>query len=93
MYVMDGEDFDKDKKEFDLIVVLLFQNIKNFGYVYLSIEECQIYDIISENYIFNSIIIDVDDASKLCETKADIENKMESTIAVNDMVSSLKANE
>lgn len=93
MYVMDGEDFDKDKKEFDLIVVLLFQNIKNFGYVYLSIEECQIYDIISENYILNSIIIDVDDASKLCETKADIENKMESTIAVNDMVSSLKANE
>lgn len=93
MYVMDGEDFDKDKKEFDLIVVLLFQNIKSFGYVYLSIEECQIYDIISENYILNSIIIDVDDASKLCETKADIENKMESTIAVNDMVSSLKANE
>lgn len=93
MYVMDGEDFDKDKKEFDLIVVLLFKNIKNFGYVYLSIEECQIYDIISENYIFNSIIIDVDDASKLCETKADIENKMELTIAVNDMVSSLKANE
>ena len=93
MYVMDGEDFDKDKKEFDLIVVLLFQNIKNFCYVYLSIEECQIYDIISENYILNSIIIDVDDASKLCETKADIENKMESTIAVNDMVSSLKANE
>ena len=76
-----------------MIVVLLFQNIKNFGYVYLSIEECQIYDIISENYILNSIIIDVDDASKLCETKADIENKMESTIAVNDMVSSLKANE
>ena len=93
MYVMDGEDFDKDKKEFDLIVVLLFQNIKNFGYVYLSIEECQIYDIISENYILNSIIIDVDDASKLCETKADIENKMKSTIAVNYMVSSLKANE
>ena len=28
MYVMGGEDFDKDKKEFDLIVVLLFQNIK-----------------------------------------------------------------
>ena len=50
-------------------------------------------ELISENYIFNSIIIDVDDASKLCETKADIENKMESTIAVNDMVSSLKANE
>lgn len=93
MYVMDGEDFDKDKKEFDLIVVLLFKNIKNFGYVYLSIEECQIYDIISENYILNSIIIDVDDASKLCETKADIENKMKSTIAVNYMVSSLKANE
>ena len=62
----------------------IFPNHKNFGYVYLSIEECQIYDIISEDYIFNSIIVDVDDTSKLDETKADIENKIESAIAVTD---------
>ena len=36
MYVMDGEDFDKDKKEFDLIVVLFFPNIKIlFMFIYL----------------------------------------------------------
>lgn len=62
----------------------IFPNHKNFGYVYLSIEECPIYDIISEDYIFNSIIVDVDDTSKLDETKADIENKIESAIAVTD---------
>lgn len=62
----------------------IFPNHKNFGYVYLSIAECPIYDIISEDYIFNSIIVDVDDTSKLDETKADIENKIESAIAVTD---------
>lgn len=62
----------------------IFPNHKNFGYVYLSIEECPIYDIISEDYIFNSIIVDVDDTSKLDETKADIENNIESAIAVTD---------
>ena len=66
----------------------IFPNHKNFGYVYLSIEECPIYDIISEDYIFNSIIVDVDDTSKLDETKADIENKIESAIAVTDRESS-----
>ena len=39
---------------------------------------------ISDYYIFSSVIVDVDDISKLDETKREIENKITSAIAVTD---------
>ena len=95
----------------------LFPTHKDYGYMYLSINEFPtdfIYDEIRKNmkekkpylknveisnemieksidnfkisdyYIFSSVIVDVDDISKLDETKREIENKTTSAIAVTD---------
>lgn len=95
----------------------LFPTHKDYGYMYLSINEFPtdfIYDEIRKNmkekktylenveisnemieksidnfkisdyYIFSSVIVDVDDTSKLDETKREIENKITSAIAVTD---------
>ncbi len=95
----------------------LFPTHKDYGYMYLSINEFPtdfIYDEIRKNmkekkpylknveisnemieksidnfkisdyYIFSSVIVDVDDISKLDETKREIENKITSAIAVTD---------
>ena len=39
---------------------------------------------IEDYYVFNSMIVDVDNTDKLSETKADIENNIKSAIAVTD---------
>lgn len=66
----------------------IFPTHENYGFIYLSMNEFPI-----ENYqVFNSIIVDVDDASKLDETKAEIENKIESVLAVTDRESSASYN-
>ncbi len=95
----------------------LFPTHKDYGYMYLSINEFPtdfIYDEIrnsmkeenpylenvdisnemieksidnfkiSDYYIFSNVIVDVDDTSKLDETKREIENKITSAIAVTN---------
>lgn len=57
----------------------VFPDHSKFGYVYLSINEFPM-----DYYIFSSIIVDVDDTSKLAETKANIENNITSALAVTD---------
>ena len=90
----------------------LFPNHKNYGYIYMSINEFPkdcIYDEIkaktgiTENslieqtienfnikdyYVFNKIIVDIDDTSKLNETKSNIENDIKASLAVTDRNSS-----
>lgn len=90
----------------------LFPNHKNYGYIYMSINEFPkdcIYDEIkaktgiTENslieqtienfnikdyYVFNKIIVDIDDTSKLNETKSNIENDIKAALAVTDRNSS-----
>lgn len=53
---------------------LIMQTIKDFD--------------IKDYYVFNSIIIDIDDTSKLDETKSNIENNIKSALAVTDRNSS-----
>ena len=128
MYVVDGEEFSKDKKgvwfdsylakNLDLKVgdeiTVTYQNMKitekilglvntpdhvyfikddteifpthkNYGYMYLSINE------LAQGMpkIFNQIIVDVDNTDKTQETKADLENNIKSAIAVTDRESSV----
>ena len=123
MYVVEGEEFSKDKKgvwfdsylakNLDLKVgdeiTVTYQNIKitekilglvntpdhvyfvkddteifpthkNYGFIYLSINE------LPEGMpqIFNQVIIDIDNTDKLQETKANLENNIKSAIAVTD---------
>ena len=128
MYVVDGEEFSKDKKgvwfdsylakNLDLKVgdeiTFTYQNMKmtekivglvntpdhvyfvkddteifpthkNYGFIYLSINELP--QGIPE--IFNQIIVDVDNTDKTQETKADLENNIKSAIAVTDRESSV----
>lgn len=42
----------------------------------------------NDNYIFTTIIVDIDDEEKLAQTKSDIENKIEAAKAVTDRTSS-----
>ena len=103
----------------------IFPTHKDYGYVYLSINEFPkefIYDEIKEKianesqmlskedvtnemiesiipdfkvedyYVFNSVIVDVEDTTKLEETKQDIDNKIESAIAVTDRDASTSYN-
>ena len=128
MYVVDGEEFSKDKKgvwfdsylakNLDLKVgdeiTVTYQNMKitekilglvntpdhvyfvkddteifpthkNYGFMYLSINE------LPEGMpqIFNQVIIDIDNTDKLQETKADLENNIKSAIAVTDREASV----
>lgn len=128
MYVVDGEEFSKDKKgvwfdsylakNLDLKVgdeiTFTYQNMKitekivglvntpdhvyfvkddteifpthkNYGFIYLSINELP--QGIPE--IFNQIIVDVDNTDKTQETKADLENNIKSAVAVTDRESSI----
>ena len=128
MYVVDGEEFSKDKKgvwfdsylakNLDLKVgdeiTVTYQNMKitekiaglvntpdhvyfvkddteifpthkNYGYMYLSINELPQ----GMPQIFNQIIVDVDNTDKTQETKANLENNMKSAIAVTDRESSV----
>jgi len=123
MYVVEGEEFSKDKKgvwfdsylakNLDLKVgdeiTVTYQNMKitekilglvntpdhvyfvkddteifpthkNYGFIYLSINE------LPEGMpqIFNQVIIDIDNTDKLQETKANLENNIKSAIAVTD---------
>lgn len=64
----------------------IFPTHKDYGYIYLSINE------FPKDYVFNSIIVDVDDVSKLNQTKVELENKIESAIAVTDRESSASYN-
>ena len=123
MYVVDGEEFSKDKKgvwfdsylakNLDLKVgdeiTVTYQNMKitkkiaglvntpdhvyfvkddteifpthkNYGYMYLSINELPQ----GMPQIFNQIIVDVDNTDKTQETKANLENNIKSAIAVTD---------
>ena len=57
----------------------VFPNHNTFGYVYLSINEFP-----NEFQVFTSILVDVDDTSKIDETKTDIENNIKSALAVTD---------
>ena len=128
MYVVEGEEFSKDKKgvwfdsylakNLDLKVgdeiTVTYQNMKitekilglvntpdhvyfvkddteifpthkNYGFMYLSINE------LPEGMpqIFNQVIIDIDNTDKLQETKADLENNIKSAIAVTDREASV----
>ena len=128
MYVVDGEEFSKDKKgvwfdsylakNLDLKVgdeiTVTYQNMKitekiaglvntpdhvyfvkddteifpthkNYGYMYLSINELPQ----GMPEIFNQIIVDVDNTDKTQETKADLENNIKSAVAVTDRESSV----
>lgn len=128
MYVVDGEEFSKDKKgvwfdsylakNLDLKVgdeiTVTYQNMKitekiaglvntpdhvyfvkddteifpthkNYGYMYLSINELPQ----GMPQIFNQIIVDVDNTDKMQETKANLENNIKSAIAVTDRESSV----
>ena len=128
MYVVDGEEFSKDKKgiwfdsylakNLDLKVgdeiTVTYQNMKitekivglvntpdhvyfvkddteifpthkNYGFIYLSINELPQ----GMPEIFNQIIVDVDNTDKTQETKADLENNIKSAVAVTDRESSV----
>ena len=128
MYVVDGEEFSKDKKgvwfdsylakNLDLKVgdeiTFTYQNMKmtekilglvntpdhvyfvkddteifpthkNYGYMYLSINELPQ----GMPQIFNQIIVDVNKTDKTQETKANLENNIKSAIAVTDRESSV----
>ena len=123
MYIVDGEEFSKDKKGvwldsylaknldlkvgdeitfkykdyemkekiLGLITVpdhiysvkdesTIFPTHKDFGFIYLSVNEFPIQDYM----IYNQIIVDVDDTDKIDETKRNIENNIKSAIAVTD---------
>lgn len=123
MYIVDGEEFSKDKKgvwldsylakNLDLKVEdeitfkykdyemkekilglvtvpdhiysvkdesTIFPTHKDFGFIYLSVNEFPIQDYM----IYNQIIVDVDDTDKIDETKRNIENNIKSAIAVTD---------
>lgn len=123
MYIVDGEEFSKDKKgvwldsylakNLDLKVgdeitfkfkdyemkekilglvtvpdhiysvkdeSTIFPTHKDFGFIYLSVNEFPIQDYM----IYNQIIVDVDDTDKIDETKRNIENNIKSAIAVTD---------
>lgn len=123
MYIVDGEEFSKDKKGvwldsylaknldlkvgdeitfkykdyemkekiLGLITVpdhiysvkdesTIFPTHKDFGFIYLSVNEFQIQDYM----IYNQIIVDIDDTDKIDETKRNIENNIKSAIAVTD---------
>lgn len=62
----------------------IFPTHKDFGFVYLSINEFPL-----EYSIFNKVIVDIDDISKIEETKSIIENNVQSAIAVTDRNSSV----
>ena len=128
MYVVDGEEFSKDKKgvwfdsylakNLDLKVgdeiTVTYQNMKitekiaglvntpdhvyfvkddteifpthkNYGYMYLSINELPQ----GMPQIFNQIIVDVYNTDKTQETKANLENNIKSAISVTDRESSV----
>ena len=128
MYVVDGEEFSKDKKgvwldsylakNLDLKVgdeiTFTYQNMKitekilglvntpdhvyfvkddteifpthkNYGFIYLSINELPQ----GMQGIYNQIIVDVDNTDKTQETKADLENNIKSAAAVTDRESSV----
>ena len=128
MYVVDGEEFSKDKKgvwfdsylakNLDLKVgdeiTVTYQNMKitekivglvntpdhvyfvkddteifpthkNYGFIYLSINELPQ----GMPKIFNQIIVDVDNTDKTQETKADLENNIKSAVAVTDRESNV----
>ena len=128
MYVVDGEEFSKDKKgiwfdsylakNLDLKVgdeiTVTYQNMKitekivglvntpdhvyfvkddteifpthkNYGFIYLSINELPQ----GMPEVYNQIIVDVDNTDKIQETKADLENNIKSAIAVTDRESSV----
>ena len=57
----------------------IFATHKDYGYVYLSINEFP-----GDYYIFPTVIVDVNDTSKTETTKSDIENKIKSAKAVTD---------
>ena len=121
MYIVDGEEFSKDKKGvwldsylaknldlkvgdeitfkykdyemkekiLGLITVpdhiysvkdesTIFPTHKDFGFIYLSVNEFPIQDYM----IYNQIIVDIDDTDKIDETKRNIENNIKSAIAV-----------
>lgn len=61
----------------------VFPNHNTFGYVYLSINEFP-----QDYYVFTSVLVDVDDVNKIEEAKTDIENNVESALAVTDRESS-----
>ncbi len=128
MYVVDGEEFSKDKKGvwFDSYlaknlnlkvgdeITFTYQNMKitekivglvntpdhvyfvkddteifpthkNYGFIYLSINELPQ----GMPEIFNQIIVDVDNTDKIQETKANLENNIKSAVAVTDRESSV----
>lgn len=62
----------------------IFPTHKDFGFVYLSINEFPL-----EYSIFNKVIVDIDDTSKIEKTKSIIENNVQSAIAVTDRNSSV----
>lgn len=65
----------------------IFPTHTNYGYIYLSINE------FPEDYnIFTSIIVDVEDTTKINETKSDLENNIKSALAVTDRKSSVSYN-
>lgn len=123
MYIVDGEEFSKDKKgvwldsylakNLDLKVgdeitfkykdyemkekilglvtvpdhiysvkdeSTIFPTHKDFGFIYLSVNEFPIQDYM----IYNQIIVDIDDTDKIDETKRNIKNNIKSAIAVTD---------
>lgn len=65
----------------------IFPTHKDYGFIYLSIDEFPM-----EYHVFNSIIVDINDVSKLNETKSDLENEIKNAIAVTDRESSVSYN-
>ena len=63
----------------------IFPTHKNYGYMYLSINELPQ----GMPQIFNQIIVDVDNTDKTQETKANLENNIKSAIAVPDRETSV----
>lgn len=62
----------------------IFPTHKDYGYIYLSINEFP-----EDYYVFTSIIVDVEDTTKINDTKSDLENNIESALAVTDRESSV----
>ena len=63
----------------------IFPTHKNYGFIYLSINELPQ----GMPKIFNQIIVDVDNTDKTQETKADLENNIKSAVAVTDRESNV----
>lgn len=75
-----GESLTSDDVYFIKDETTIFPTHKDFGFVYIS--ENELPEVFRNMY--NQIIVELEDTSKIQETKSNIENSMKTTVAVTD---------